>query len=109
MLHSVFFLLILLVAVLSGTRNHHRIDLSQQLYDRMRSIFSENKIELTSASVLLSNTYSYVGDYQQAENIRTNRIEQFGNKIKPGISWTEVNGEILVSRILLISNHNVCC
>ncbi|CAF1336453.1 unnamed protein product, partial [Rotaria sordida] len=50
---------------------------------------------LISGLIFLCNTYSSVGDYQQAENFRSNRIRELGTKVKPGVSWTEFNGEIL--------------
>ena len=94
------------VAMLSGTRNHHQSDLAQRLYDRMKSLFPEHKFYLISASILLSNTYSSIGDYQQADEVRTKRIEQVGNKVKPGLTWTEVNGELVVNdSILQVTIH----
>ena len=54
------------------------------------------KIHLISGSILLCNIYSAIGDYDRAEDIRLNRIKQFGNKVKPGLSWTEVDGELIV-------------
>ncbi|CAF1019737.1 unnamed protein product [Rotaria sordida] len=50
---------------------------------------------LISGSILLGNTYSSVGDYQEAVNIRSKRIRELGTKVKPGVSWTEFNDEIL--------------
>lgn len=85
------------MALLSGARNHRQIDLSQKLYDRMKLLFPEAKSNLISASILLHNTYSSLGNYQQAKEVRRNRIEQFGENVKPGLSWTEVNGELSVS------------
>ncbi|CAF4229059.1 unnamed protein product, partial [Rotaria sordida] len=50
---------------------------------------------LISGFLFLFNTYSPVGDHQQVENFRSNRIRELGTKVKPGISWTEFNDEIL--------------
>jgi hypothetical protein len=83
--------------MLSGARNHRHSILSQKLYDRMKSLFPDHKSDLNAASVLLSNTYSSVGDEQRAQEVRVNRIKQFGKKVKSGLSWTEVNGELVVS------------
>jgi hypothetical protein len=83
--------------MLSGARNHRHSILSQKLYDRMKSLFPDQKSHLIAASVLLSNTYSSVGDEQRAQEVRISRLNQFGKKIKAGLSWTEVNGELVVS------------
>jgi glycine betaine/choline ABC-type transport system substrate-binding protein len=83
--------------MLSGARNHRDSALSQKLYDRMKSLFLDQKSLLIAASVLVSNTYSSVGDEQQAHEVRISRIKQFGKKSKAGLSWTEVNGELVVS------------
>ncbi|CAF4179566.1 unnamed protein product, partial [Rotaria magnacalcarata] len=40
------------------------------------------------------NIYSSLGDHEEAENIRLNRIKEVGKKVQAGLSWTEVNGEI---------------
>ena len=85
-----------LVALLSGARNHRQSVLSKHLYDRMRSLFPHQNSDLISASILLSNTYASVGDYQQSRDVRLHRLKHFGKKTKPGVSWTEVNGKIFV-------------
>jgi hypothetical protein len=83
--------------MLSAARNHRHSILSQKLYDRMKSLFPDRKSHLVAASVLLSNTYSSVGDEQQAHGVRISRINHLGNKIKAGLSWTEMNGQLVVS------------
>jgi glycine betaine/choline ABC-type transport system substrate-binding protein len=83
--------------MLSGARNHRDSALSQKFYDRMKSLFPDQKSLLIAASVLVSNTYSSVGNEQQAHEVHISRIKQFGKKSKAGISWTEVNGELVVS------------
>jgi glycine betaine/choline ABC-type transport system substrate-binding protein len=83
--------------MLSGARNHRNSALSQKFYDRMKSLFPDQKSHLIAASVLLSNTYSSVGDEHRAQEVRISRIKQLGSKVKAGLSWTEVNGELVVS------------
>ncbi|CAF0731778.1 unnamed protein product [Adineta steineri] len=83
------------MAILSGTRNSRQHILSKQIYDRMKILFPNQKDSLISGSILLSNIYLSLGDHQEAENIRLNRIEQLGTKVKSGTSWTEVNGDIV--------------
>ncbi|CAF4110049.1 unnamed protein product, partial [Rotaria sp. Silwood2] len=75
-------------AMLSGARNHRQVILSQKFYDRMKYLFSDKKSDTISASILLSNTYASLGDNQQAQEIRENRIKEFGNKVKAGLSWS---------------------
>ena len=58
------------VALLSGARNHRQADLAQKLYDRMRSLFPDHKSNLIAASILVSNIYSSLGDYEQSKEIR---------------------------------------
>ncbi len=92
---------IILVAMLSGARNCRDSILSEKLYNRMKSLFPDRRENLISASILLCNTYSSLGEYEQAKHIRSNRIKQLGTKVKVGLSWTEVNGEIVVKKIFL--------
>jgi hypothetical protein len=62
----------------------------------MKSLFPDQKSDLIAASVLVSNTYSSLGDEQQAQEVRISRLKQLGSKVKAGLSWTEVNGELVV-------------
>lgn len=89
--------LFILVILLSGARNHRRILLSQRIYDRMTSLFPDHKPALIAASILVSNTYRSVGEDEQAQHVRNNRLEQFGKRVRAGVSWTEVNGELAVN------------
>ncbi|CAF4343840.1 unnamed protein product, partial [Rotaria sordida] len=71
---------VMYMAILSGARNSHQQILSKKIYDRMKILFPNEKETLKSGSILLSNTYSSVGDYQEAANIRLNRIKKLGTK-----------------------------
>jgi hypothetical protein len=53
---------VLAVSMLSAARNCSQSDLSQRLYDRMKSLFPEQKPALISASILLCNTYLSIGE-----------------------------------------------
>ncbi|CAF1152611.1 unnamed protein product [Rotaria sordida] len=86
---------VMYMAMLSGARNSHQHILSKKIYDRMNILFPDEKETLKSGSILVGNTYSSVVDYQEAVNIRSKRIRELGTKVKPGVSWTEFNGEIL--------------
>ena len=84
------------MAILSGARNARDHALSKKLYRRMKFLFANQSYDLTGASILLANTYISVGKYRQAEDIRLNRLNQSGNKVKVGLSWTEVSGQLMV-------------
>jgi hypothetical protein len=87
---------ITLVAMLSGARNCQDSVLSQKIYNRMKSLFPDRKENLIAGSILLCNTYSSVGEYEQAKDVRSNRIKELGKSVKIGLSWTAVNGEVVV-------------
>jgi hypothetical protein len=42
-----------------------------------------------------------VTDEQQSEEIRANQMLHFGRQGKVGLSWTEVNGELVVNELVL--------
>lgn len=50
---------------------------------------------LTSAAVLLANTYSSSGEHEKAFEIK-NQLRKSGAKKKVGLSWTVIDGEIYV-------------
>jgi len=84
------------VALLSGLRNRRESIVFEQIYDRMKSLFPDQKDALTAGSILLANIYSSLGDNQRAEDIRSDRLRHIGKKVQPGITWTELNGQIVV-------------
>jgi len=84
------------VALLSGLRNHRNPILSQKIYDRMQHLFPNHERYLIAGAVLLSNTYSSVGEYQQSEEVRSKRIQEFGKEKLIGMTWTEPNSELAV-------------
>jgi hypothetical protein len=86
----------LLVAILSGARNSRDLSLSGKIYNKMKSLFPDQKNALISGSILLGNVYSSLGDDQGAEDIRLTRRKEFGTRIKVGMSWTAVNGQVVV-------------
>ena len=73
-----------------------RIILSEKIYKRIKALFPENKQGLIAASVLLCNTYSSIGDNEQANEIRLKRLHEIGKNKIIGITRTEVNGELVV-------------
>ncbi|CAF3241443.1 unnamed protein product, partial [Rotaria socialis] len=83
------------MAMLSGARNNRNSVLSQRLYNQMKSLFSNKKDDFIAASILLCNTYSSLGQFEQAAHIRSTRIKEFGKNVKVGLTWTEANGELV--------------
>ena len=88
------------MAVLSAARNHRRPVLAGNLYDRMKLLFPNQPKDLISASILLSNTYSSVGEDQQAKQVRLHRLKHYGRKVQVGVTLTEVHGKIWVRSVL---------
>lgn len=89
-----------LAAILSAARSARQSDLAKRLYNRMQSLFSGQRSDLISASILLSNTYASLGDYERAHDIRDHRLKNYGDKVEVGLTWTVIDGRVWV-RILL--------
>ncbi|CAF1574329.1 unnamed protein product, partial [Adineta steineri] len=64
------------MAILSGARNSRNSIVSEKIYERMKLLFQNEKDTLISGSILLSNIYSSLGNYEEAQHIRLNRIKQ---------------------------------
>ncbi|CAF1234964.1 unnamed protein product [Adineta steineri] len=86
---------VMYMSLLSGARNSRQSHLSQEIHKRMKLLFPNEKNLLISASVLLCNISSSLGDHEEAQALRLDRIKEVGNKVKVGLSWTEVNGEVV--------------
>ena len=99
---SSFITRVVLVAIMSGARNCRDPVRSQKLYNSMMMLFPQEKSNLISASILLSNTYSSLGENQQAAAIQSHRRIHHGKKVKPGMTSTEKDGEIVVKHLLSI-------
>lgn len=68
----------------------------------MMTLSSHEKNDLISATILLSTTYSSLGDDQQAAAIQSHRRIHHGNKFTFGMTWAEKDGEIVVKHLLPI-------
>ncbi|CAF3905183.1 unnamed protein product, partial [Rotaria sp. Silwood1] len=86
---------IMYMCLLSGVRNNRNKKLSEKIYNRMKSLFPDEKEGLTSGTILVSNIYSSVGEYQQAKEFRSNQMKELRKKVKSGLSWTDGSGEIV--------------
>ncbi|CAF4440561.1 unnamed protein product, partial [Rotaria magnacalcarata] len=85
------------MALLSGARNAKNVYLSQNIYDRMKNLFPEEKVPLISAAVLLANVYASSGEIDKASNIRL-EIHKSGTKKKVGLTWITVDGQLYTFR-----------
>ncbi|UJR29210.1 hypothetical protein I4U23_010424 [Adineta vaga] len=83
-------------ALLSGARNSRNSIVSDRIFKRMQHLFGDEKDTLIAGSILLSNTYSSIGDRQRSEDVRLNRIKQMGNNVTVGLAWTTVNNKLIV-------------
>ncbi len=67
----------------------------------MQQLFANFNNNLTPASVLLANTLASSGELEEASTIRWN-MSQSGARKTAGLAWTEVNGEIVVNKNILV-------
>ncbi|CAF3476670.1 unnamed protein product, partial [Rotaria sordida] len=67
------------------------------IFDCIQSNFSDVQSSLTSATVLLTNTYALSGNKLITSNIRT-KLSQSSMKKVVGYSWTVVNGKVFKFR-----------
>ncbi|CAF3568934.1 unnamed protein product [Rotaria sp. Silwood1] len=86
---------VMYMALLSAARNHRNSIISEKIYNRMKNLFPQKKQGLIAASVLLSNTYLSIGEDEKAKEIRFKRLSEIGKNKIVGITWTEVNGEVV--------------
>ncbi|CAF0789637.1 unnamed protein product [Rotaria sordida] len=86
---------VMYICLLSGTCNNRNRNLSEKIYNRMKSLFHYKKQDLLSDAILLANIYSPVGEHQLAKNSRSNQIKELPTKVNVELSWTDVNGEAM--------------
>ena len=86
-----------IAAMLSAARINRNKYLSQKVFDRMNLLFPNVESCLLPATVLLSNTYSAVGDFSKASQVRMG-IDRMSLKKKIGLTWTVVNEKVVVSQ-----------
>ncbi|CAF4217064.1 unnamed protein product [Rotaria sp. Silwood2] len=86
---------VMYMCLLSGARNNRNSNLSEKVYNQMKSLFPDQKQGLLSGAILLSNIYSSVGEDQLSKEFRSNQIKELETKIKLGLSFTDANGEIV--------------
>ncbi|CAF4321538.1 unnamed protein product, partial [Rotaria magnacalcarata] len=87
--------LIMYMSLLSGARNNRNRHVSEKVYDRMKYLFPNEKQHLVSGAVLVSNIYSSFGEDQLATTFRSNQIKQLRTNATKGLSWTQINDEIV--------------
>ena len=84
-----------LVSLLSGARNRNDVSLARQITQRIKQLGHLDNDNLASAYVLFGNTLGSSGELQEASQLRL-EMNRLGIRKKVGLSWTEVNGEIVV-------------
>jgi hypothetical protein len=90
---------ICLVALLSGARSRKNFAISQKVVDRLQQLFPDEDSCLLPARVLLANAYSSVGDFSKAIGVRRD-IDRMASKKKVGLSWTVIDGQVVVRFLL---------
>ncbi|UJR24021.1 hypothetical protein I4U23_026986 [Adineta vaga] len=85
-------------SLLSGARNRHDAYLARQTVHRIRELFQSADESLVPTSILFTNTLASAGELEEASQIRWN-MSQLGARKQIGLSWTEVNSEIVVFRV----------
>ncbi|UJR24156.1 hypothetical protein I4U23_027122 [Adineta vaga] len=86
------------MSLLSGVRNRNDALLAREITNQIRERFQNVDEHLLPASILLTNTLASSGELQEASQIRW-KLNQSGAKKQVGLSWTEVNGEIVQFRV----------
>lgn len=84
------------MALLSGARNQSNSQLSEEIFRNIKKHFPDHKERIISASVLVANSYASSGDLDKSSKIKSEYLHGSVKK-KAGISWTEVNGDLVVS------------
>ena len=84
------------MSLLSGARNEKKIDLGEQLVDRINVLFLNQPDVITSASILLANIYGLSGSMKKSLDIRI-KLNQSRAKKRMAISWTSINGQLVVN------------
>ncbi|CAF1554748.1 unnamed protein product, partial [Adineta ricciae] len=85
-------------AILSGARNRNDVSLAREITQRIKQLGHTVDDDFISASVLFGNTLASSGELEEASQLRL-EMSQSGIKKKAGVSWTEVNGEIVEFRV----------
>ena len=89
------------MSLLSGVRNRNDVALARQIIQRMKQLGGVDNNHFASASVLFTNILASSGDLEEASQLRL-EMSQSGIRKKVGLSWTEVNGEVVVKTNLLL-------
>ncbi len=80
-------------SLLSACRKYKNLLLAQQIHNGINKRFANNEKYLVSSSVLLSNIYGELGEYDKCNDI-WKEIKQKGWKKLPGISEIDIYGKI---------------
>ena len=81
------------ISLLSACKKYKNLIMAEEVNKAIKIRFPENEKYMASSSVLLSNTYSYFGDYDKCNQI-WNEMKDKGWKKQPGISEIDIYGKI---------------
>ena len=95
---------LLLVALLSGARNQTNPSFSQEVFDRMKKLFADQKHFVVQGSVLLANVYGASGNMHKASQVQAH-LNRSDTKKEVGLAWTEVDGQLTVIDHVPVSCH----
>lgn len=82
------------IKLLTGYARLGNINKVIEIHDLIERYFQNNLHYISSATILLANTYAFLGNINEAKRLRTIATEK--NKLSgisklPGISWTETD------------------
>ncbi|CAF4321134.1 unnamed protein product, partial [Rotaria sp. Silwood2] len=81
------------ISILSSARNAKNASLSEKIYHRIETNFSNNEKYLRSARILLANTYGLTGNKDMLSNVRM-LLNKSNTKKVVGCSWTVIKGKV---------------
>lgn len=76
--------------LLTAYARQQDLDRALNIYHKIKEYFPTNLGYISSATILLANTYAYIGNLSEAIRLRTNAVLNGLTKY-PGISWTETS------------------
>ena len=84
------------MSILSSARNAKNVLLAEKIFHRIEDHFSNNESSLTSARILLANTYGLSGNKSMSSNVRM-KLNQSNTKKVVGCTWTVFDNKVYVS------------
>jgi hypothetical protein len=76
--------------MLSSARNDKNVYLSQKIFDRIHLLFGNDEHSLSSATVLLANTYGLNEDFARASELRMKMSQSNMKKVRAQVQQNGV-------------------